>query len=682
VTFYFAWCDADEAFDEGVHLREDEIVFSFDLVHQEGQIPTLSVDVKNPYIGLLASGRKQWAWFSYEGAGTGTAGAVPLFYGRLVALPSNLLGEVVTLQFLARPGDYLAQKQAIANSMMVAPYYDQIWIDDSKWGDPDTVLETYAMQWHVDRVSHQVSVSDILFGEDGTEEFLSGESFYDSVEIAFAQSPQTQVVCDATVQWTQASIGYITMPSVSITAWNGDQIMNDWPKPGDRLDGGWSVYDAAITNWADATAGNSPFIITVGGDPQPNVTPPNKASGGGNLPTVGNVASRMPASSPTGSGPISWSISYHNDAKHHADGDVIGFSESLNYDANGGFGGAVTSTSSSISMGDKGANSVSYSVSWQRVVGQAQEAPSTTQTVIDDGGNESPVTTPSLFGRMILQYDLKFPRTEILHFTMTSQVQPIVLLPPDEPVNQIKLSMHGSDIGLPIDPGDAMPIGDPGRSAFFPTDRGLQAVQYPMLVARAHLLQSARAAKVNFDCTFERAMELSCRKNALLHDPRLPGGEVTGKITEYHLKTDGDSGAMIGQVQIETTIGTGLPITVREGTPTYVDEGYAEVGYQFYSDADVVLPSGDGAITMPSTYFDPTQMVLPLTYYTAVVAFYVHEGTPVDVVLAGGSAATAQPTWIELVLNPVTGQNYTRDYSLGDSTLVMPKLIDLAAPSA
>jgi hypothetical protein len=247
--------------------------------------------------------------------------------------------------------------------------------------------------------------------------------------------------------------------------------------------------------------------------------------------------------------------------------------------------------------------------------------------------------------------------------------------------------MHGADLGLPIDPGDTTnpdgiaPIGDPARSAFFPTDRGLQAVQYPLLVARAHLMQSARAAKINFDCSFERALELSCRMNALLHDPRLPGGQVIGKITEYHLKADGDNGQLLGQVQIETTIGTGQTITLQQGAPTYVDEGYVAGGYQFYSGADIALPSGDASIVMPPTYFDPAQMVLPLTYQDAVVAFQVHEGTPIDVV-AAGAAATADPTWLEIVLNPVTGQRYQRDYDLGASTLVMPKLIDLAAPSA
>jgi hypothetical protein len=64
VPFYFAWCGPGEAFSEA-HLREDELILSFDIAHLEGQIPTLDVEVKNPHVGLLAPGRLQWAWFSY-----------------------------------------------------------------------------------------------------------------------------------------------------------------------------------------------------------------------------------------------------------------------------------------------------------------------------------------------------------------------------------------------------------------------------------------------------------------------------------------------------------------------------------------------------------------------------------------------------------------------------------------
>lgn len=693
MPFFFAWCGPDEPF-SAAHQREDEIVFAFDIAHQEGQLPTLSIDIKNPHIGLLAPGRPQWAWLSYLWPDQGT---IPLFYGRLVGLPSNLLRETVTLQLLARPNDYLAQKQGIADELMVEPFYDPIWIDQSKLIDPDTVLETYSMAWHVDRITHEVSVSDILFGEDGTEEFKPEDSFYDTVSISFAQSPQTQVVFDGTVQWTQAATGLLPLPDVSLSAWNGQQIVNDWPKPGDQLHEGWSVEFSAITNWSDQFGGNNPVTIDLGGGTSANT---------GGTPDIGQVGLDTPftgiatkgiagfndikLSVPATSKAHQITINWQNEQETHRDGDTMSVNESAQYDEEGKIGGKVVSQSSQSVLSDPTtgtAASSSIDISWVRMVGEPQVAPSTTSPpttiIINPDGSTSgggPITIPSLFGQLLLRYNLSFPRTETINFVMTSDIQPIVLLPPDESINQIQLSMHGADIGLPLDPGGLAPIGDPSRSAFFPTDRGLLAMQYPMLIARAHLAQSARAAKINFDCTFERALGLSCRKNGLLHDARLPGGQVIGKITEYHLKADGDKGELIGTVQIESTIGNGTSIVVNEGLPTYTED-YVTIGYQFYSDADVVLPGGDANIVMPAIVLTDDEMVLPLTFDQAVLAFQVHEGTPIETVIAGG-AATADPTWLEIVLIPVTGQKFETDYNLGASTLVLPRLIDLAAPSA
>jgi hypothetical protein len=673
MPFFFAWCGPNEPF-SAAHEREDEAVFAFDIAHEEGQIPTLSIDIRNPHIGLLSPGRLQWAWLSYQSS----TGVLPLFHGRLVALPSNLLDEIVTLEFIARPNDYLAQKQAIASSLMVEPFYDPIWIDQTKLTDPDTVLETYAMAWHVDRFT-VVSISDILFGEDGSEEFLPEDSFYDSVSISFAQSPQTRVVFEGTVQWTQVGTGIIEMPDVSLSAWNGQQIINDWPKQGDELRGGWSVEDAVMTNWSDQLGGNNPVIIDVGGGTSVNTTP--IGTGGSGVPIIGDipgsVSPQMPGGSPGGARSVS--VSYTNEAEEHQNGDVISMNESATYDDFGGLmNGVLTSSSTSVSVGDGGVSSVSISGSWVANYGEAQTSAGTGS---EDGSDGDPITVPSLFGQLMLRYNLERDRTEVLRFVMDSDIQPMVLLPPDEAINQIDLSMHGADLGLPLDAGGVAPIGDPGRSAFFPSDRGKLAMQYPMLVARAHLAQSARAAKVTFDCTFERALNLSCRKNAILHDARLPGGQVIGKITEYHIKADGDRGELIGTVQVEATIGNGTSIVVSTGTPIYVAEGYVVPGYQFYSDADVVLPTGDATIVMPEVAVVDDGLSLPLTFDQAVMAFEVHEGTPFDVIAAGG-AATADPTWLEIVLRPVTGQKFETGYDLGSSTVVLPKLIDLAAPNA
>ena len=157
---------------------------------------------------------------------------------------------------------------------------------------------------------------------------------------------------------------------------------------------------------------------------------------------------------------------------------------------------------------------------------------------------------------------------------------------------------------------------------------------------------------------------------------------MTGKITEYHLVVDGDRGELIGKVQIEAVIGKGVSISVNAGTPTYVEENYVTPGFQFYSDQDITLPTGDANIVMPVVAFTPPagELVLPLTFDQAVMAFQVHEGTPVDVVQSG-TATTTDPTWLEVVLVPVADQKFETDYDFGASTVVFPKLIDLAATS-
>jgi hypothetical protein len=640
VSFYFAWCGPGEPF-SAAHMREDEIVLSFDLAHLEGQIPTLSVEIKNPRIGLLAPGRLQWVWFSWQSP---TGAVTPLFYGRLVALPSNLFNEVVTLTFLARPTNYLAQKQAAAEALKVSPYYDPIWIAQDKWDDPDTILESYTTAWHVDRTSLTITTSDMIFGEDGTAEFLPEDSFYDSVSLSFAQSPQSQVQFTGTVNWTQTGGGIVKLPDVSPPLfYNGDQWVSDWPKPGASLQGGWCVADSALVDlWGTGNA----YTYNVTG-------------------------------------------SYQNHEKTHRNGDQMSVSISRTYAMPGNLleSSYITSDTGTRVIGDPDTGTAA----------SASESVSYIQPMLF-----------ALKGSLTLAYGLNGKRTETVTFTMNSALQSIVTTPADEAANPIALSMQGSDVGVSLQ--GVVPIGDPGRNVFFPTDRGIQALQYPLLVARAHLLQSARAVKIGFDCQFERAISLSCRKNALLHDSRLPGGQALGKITEYHIKGSGDQGQLIGTVQIESTIGAGGSVTVVEGTPVYADDGYVAVGYQLYDGGTLTLPTYDLAFTLPGG-----AGVGPPIGNDAVIRYEIMHGlTPEDAaknvvpppsmsdiaeLAAEQQVQSAQdkqkimenqiqdqvknnPTWLDLELAPVAGFDYAAEYPIQVGTLIIPRMIDLEAPSA
>ena len=235
MTFSFAWVDEGDAFTS----RNDEDVFAFDLSQFEGEFATLTVELRNPRVGLLATGRKRWCWFGHDGTA--------LFKGRLTALPTDIREEVVTLNFVARPSDFAARKRTVADTMRVFPYYDPLWVSEEARGDPDIVLEARPELWHTDRVMHEVTSSDLIAGEDGTID-LGGDVFHDGVSIAFKGAPLRKVRVEATCQWTQLASGTVDIskrirklfPSDRVQSLTSKGLLDDWPEKDDRIGSGWS----------------------------------------------------------------------------------------------------------------------------------------------------------------------------------------------------------------------------------------------------------------------------------------------------------------------------------------------------------------------------------------------------------------------------------------------------------
>ena len=127
---YFAWIDASETTFGPEHMRWDEAVFSFNLSQEEGDPASLTAQVRRPRnvdgdpIGLLGPGRKIWCWFALD-----CGPALIKFRGRLVGIPTSIFEELVTLEFVARPFDVVAQKEALADTLRVLPFYDEAVLD-------------------------------------------------------------------------------------------------------------------------------------------------------------------------------------------------------------------------------------------------------------------------------------------------------------------------------------------------------------------------------------------------------------------------------------------------------------------------------------------------------------------------------------------------------------------------
>lgn len=246
--FYFAWINAGEAFGPQHHVMH-EFIFSFELDQSEGNFASLNIEIENPGVGgLLRPGRKLRCWFAWFNPETEEI--EPLFTGRLVAVPTNLQSRVVSLQFTAQPDDFDAAKAEIAAEIRAygLPYWDPVFVDESHEEDPDAVLEAIPKLWHVDRLTLETTLSDILVGEDGVVAFEEGEAFDDGLDVQLNDAPLDAVEVDATVTWKQSHVGTIDMGGYFFEG-RIDGLASEWPKPGGSLSGGYSVVSASFVGY-------------------------------------------------------------------------------------------------------------------------------------------------------------------------------------------------------------------------------------------------------------------------------------------------------------------------------------------------------------------------------------------------------------------------------------------------
>lgn len=726
LPFTFAWVDATQTtFNPSTMNVFEEDIFSFQIKHEEGQIPTLDIKIRNPRIGLLAPGRKLNAWLAWDNNGT----LVPLFFGVLVGIPTNLFQELVTLQFIARSPQFIENKQALAETMKIRPYYDPIWIDVSKRDDPDTVLEGWSSLWHVDRITQAISHSDMLVGEDGTVTFTGEDAFYNSVSLMPGQAPLTNIRVEATVNWTQRAAGYVSVPAVHISSYTGGSFLGGWPKAGQGLGGGYTVESSFIidTYLVDQTPTTSYSSSWTNTEPNPgqcsNASASNSSSGPALLSP--NALSAVltsyfqsglcfPTSDPPENRPMTmtssgiivplWNFGAEMTMRYNSRRQ---YSEILSFDMIVNVQGVLASPSvsqatelltlSSVDIGQPLIEVDAWSdfknqavpiatmifpnnptkpggLSWQICVtpGTAgavepifSDVPGFTtadntvlwaslgQQGVSGAVAWAPAATVPL-GQIVLMKELTFNTfdgnfEEVPHstsyylctksgktngeyetFTFIPGFQSNNLTPPapqiistiDPPTFSTTPGAHINDGTVvwtvlgPNPPSLRIPIGGTPDNVtannFFPSDRGAPSVEYVIARARAHGRMRARAVNVGWECPFALAVGLSCRKNATLFDPRMPGGAVTGKIKGYTLSAD--KGRMVGHVEIGCSVGFGGSINEITGTPVYANPGYMKPGYQRYVGKTVALGSNDITYTPPVYVPFDDGLVFPLRW--------------------------------------------------------------------
>lgn len=645
---YFAWIDATETAFGSEHLRWDEQIFSFTLKQDEGDPASLTVTVRRPDGGLLAPGRKIWCWFALD-----CGPNLVRFRGRLVGIPTSIFEELVTLEFVARPLDMVAQKEALADTLRVLPYYDEAVIDPSRRTDPDVVLEGYTKIWHFDRETHVVTVSDELIGEDGQVNFLcdNGDVLHDGLGLKLTTGPLAVVDVSAEFTWTQQAEGTVDLTRYLTSNWPGavngiirsySLYAADWPKTGAGIGDGWTAASASATDFYDHEVRTTSRTTTL------------KVQESTGETTGTATLTESESSIAFGAGQEVGITNFKDDVNvsYATDGD-----------------------------GEEYPSSVSHNRSTTVAVLVFQEIQPT----------------------LVAGYKAERHYTERVSFSLFANVQPILTDPQDGEALRID-NIRSINLSEAVD-GNVL-IGDPARRSYIATARGARSIEHLIAVARAHLLKRARVVEISFAPKLARMPEVTLRKSAFLSEPRI--GEALGKIIGYSIELDGADGAIKCKVSMGCAIGYGGTVTATEGTPTYCTIDYCGPDYQVFTGRTVMFPADTSVAYSPpiaAPNDDGIDFLSALTVADVLERPLVVENGPdeqkaalqgqwpdgaVMVPTADTQPEQAQQKYFKdlikqyetratFKLKPVTGQEFTTEYQLQVSDLEIPTGYDLEA---
>lgn len=249
-TFNFAWVlSTATTFVAGTHAVQDEDVFGLEIAQNEGEFATASIQIRRPTAGLLNASRKQYAWISVTQGATTTA----LFFGRVLGLPRDLTGDVVTLEFVSQFPDWESDLDTLFGTLKTLPFWDVAFISAADQLKPDTALESRRALYNFDRTTGTVSLSDLIVGTTTTS---VSDHYFDSLSFDVTGNPARRVAVRARVEWEQRITGQTRKVNTKIkNAFGGtvntftpDAMLNGWPQSGVNIGGqsGYSVVKSSI----------------------------------------------------------------------------------------------------------------------------------------------------------------------------------------------------------------------------------------------------------------------------------------------------------------------------------------------------------------------------------------------------------------------------------------------------
>lgn len=523
---FLSWLPSyDTPFDPAAHAKEDEFCIRGSIYEQEeGDIIVsgFEVEIPNPGLGLIGIGRtSRYAVFSEKLASDPVA--VELARGRVIAVPSELGQETLTLRFQCVPPDEDAVLKAAANALrtgevdgydpdgpipdrQAAESYDALFHSRDASDDPTSALAGRLEFWRWDRKTLQIERVSMING--ATTHVVNQNGFEGTLAVALRNPPRSKTRLRIVASWTQEAKGVQSLPAVNrpVDTYSWQDLVQSLPQPGTPVgeQTGWHVAESAIT------------YLT----------------------------------------PHSLLDTFDVDVEKYAlNDDKVAVCQVLMQPATVGV---------QIRLG--------YDFEQQREDHLTISMPVAQQEILGDDKAE----VVDVIHLAPLNID---PSTRLWTYEDPDTLEPMQYAVGDEVIfNGHKWRCISAHTATPYFSYSAFvqvarkAAITPTAARYFDTDRGVRSVRYAIRMLQRRVIARARCLEISFQCPWDIARTMTCRDAARVENRKI--GEVTAKISSVKLVADGAK--RYAEVTILACLGDGTPPPIATGS----DEETGDVVYQ------------------------------------------------------------------------------------------------------
>ena len=246
MKFFFKWINPEAELDLKAIAETDLEILDLSLSHREGEIALCQLTI--PLNAHLKP--HHYAVLVIEMDTERTL----LFKGKLMDMPVQINDWQQRIELFAHPMDAKEQLENLRDQVQQSEDWDDLFVEPTQRQDPIETLEAIPFLLCWDRVTHQVSLSNLFHGKK-SRRFDGSQILQDSLCVKITGLPKPYVNVSVVAEWIQDAQGELNVFPLIERKFHGHKIntltanglIANWPRSGQLLGrSGYSVVESRL----------------------------------------------------------------------------------------------------------------------------------------------------------------------------------------------------------------------------------------------------------------------------------------------------------------------------------------------------------------------------------------------------------------------------------------------------